>query len=203
MEEVRLGDTPVRVLPVVRGLSSEIPVVQETIESVRPSVIGLSIGPEELQTLRYFDGGPLEPGNFEEEIYVAGLSAWETPVKPPPCFSEAIRVADVHAIRLEALDMDENTYTEAYVDCVSTLELIFQGRLAKRLGKKKFRAASPREFVLEWDAVVNGSPGFARLQVLREAHIAKRLRELASSGGEVLALIEVERVKGVLAALRG
>ena len=25
------------------------------------------------QTLRYYDGGPLEPDNFEEEVYVAGL----------------------------------------------------------------------------------------------------------------------------------
>ena len=104
---------------------------------------------------------------------------------------------------IEAIDMDEVTYTESYVDCVSALELVFQGRLEKRLTKKQFRATNPRDFVLEWDAEVNGSPGFARLQARREAFIASRLREIAGSAASVLAVIEVERVNGVLATLRG
>ncbi len=203
MEEVRLGATTVRILPAVRGLSSEAAAVHDAIESMRPSAVGLSIGAEELQTLRSYDGGPLGPENFEEEIYVAGLSAWEPPIKPPPCFSEAIRTADARKIRMEALDMDDVTYTENYVDCVSALEVVFQGRLERKLLKKHFQATNPRDFVLEWDAEVNGSPGFARLQSRREAFIASRLREIAGSAASVLAVIEVERVNGVLAALRG
>ena len=203
MEEVRVGDTPVRVLPAVRGLPSEIEMVRDAIDEVRPAVVALSIGPEELETLRYFDGGPLPPENFEEEIYVAGLSAWETPIKPPPCFSEAIRVADARGIKVEALDMDEGTYTDAYVESVSALELMLQGRLERRLAKKRFRATTPRDFVLEWDAEVNGSPGFKRLQARREAFMAGRLREIAASRPSVLAIIEVERAQGVQAALQG
>ena len=163
----------------------------------------MSIGPEELRTLRAYHGPNLEPENFEEEVYVAGLSAWERPIKPPPCFTEAIRIGDKRGLRLEGLDMDEITYTENYVDCVSALEVVFQGRLEKKLTRKRFQAKTPVEFVVEWDALVNGSPGFARLQARRERHIASRLREIASEGGSVLALIELERVKGVLAALRG
>ncbi|HKW42751.1 MAG TPA: hypothetical protein VJP06_01065 [Thermoplasmata archaeon] len=203
MEEVRVGDTPVRVLPAVRGLPSEIEIVRNAIDELHPAVVALSIGPEELETLRYFDGGPLPPDNFEEEIYVAGLSAWETPIKPPPCFSEAIRVADARGIKVEALDMDEGTYTDAYVESVSALELMLQGRLERRLAKKRFRAATPRDFVLEWDAEVNGSPGFKRLQARREAFMADRLREIAASRPSVLAIIEVERARGVQAALQG
>ncbi|MCI4371153.1 MAG: hypothetical protein L3J78_00710 [Thermoplasmata archaeon] len=203
MDEVRIGDASVRILPVVRGLPSEADAVRDAIESTKPSVVGLSIGPEELQTLRTYAGGPLAPDNFEEEVYVAGLSAWEPTVKPPPCFSEAIRAADRRKIPVEALDMDEQTYTENYVNTVSGLEVVFQGRMEKRLTRKRFRATSPRDFVLEWDAEVNGSPGFARLQSRREAYMATRLRSVASSGGPVLGVIEVERVKGVLAALRG
>src|SRR6266516_2537321 len=203
MEEVRLGAASVRILPAVRGLSSEAAAVHDAIESMRPSTVGLSIGAEELQALRTYDGGPLGPENFEEEIYVAGLSAWEPPIKPPPCFSEAIRTADARKIRVEALDMDDVTYTENYVDCVSALEVVFQGRLERKLLKKQFQATNPRDFVLEWDAEVNGSPGFARLQARREAFIALRLREIAGSASSVLAVIEVERVNGVLATLRG
>jgi pheromone shutdown protein TraB len=202
MDEVRLGDASVKILPVVRGLPSEIHLVANAIDTTAPNVVAVSIGPEELQTLRAYHGGPLEPENFEEEVYVAGLSTWETPTKPPPCFTEAIRVADRRGARLEALDMDEVTYTENYVDCVSGLEVVFQGRLERRLKNKQFRAKTPQDFVIEWDAEVNGPPGFARLQSRREAFMAARLRQIGTSTESVLALIEVERVKGVLAALR-
>ncbi len=203
MDEVRLGVASVNILSVVRGLPSETTTVADAIRTTNPNVVALSIGPEELQTLRVYHGGPLEPENFEEEIYVAGLSAWEPPTKPPPCFTEAIRIADKRGARLEALDMDEVTYTENYVNCVSGLEVVFQGRLERRLRKKRFQATTPRDFVIEWDAEVNGPPGFAQLQARREAYMAARLRELATSGESVLAVIEVERVKGVLADLRG
>src|SRR5207237_7942523 len=121
--------------------------------------------------------------------------------KPPPCFSDAIKAADARGVPIEAIDMDEVTYTDNYVDCVSAFEVMFQGRLEKRLTKKRFRAANPRDFVLEWDAEVNGSPGFRRLQARREAFMAGRLRELAASRPSILALIEVERAQGVRAAL--
>src|SRR5437667_4195829 len=73
--------------------------------------------------------------------------------------------------------------------------------MEKRLTKRRFRAQTPREFVLEWDAEVNGSPGFRRLQARREAFMAGRLREIAASRPRVLAIIEVERAQGVRAAL--
>jgi len=203
MDKVRLGLASVDILSVVRGLPSETSTVAEAIRTTNPNVVALSIGSEELQTLRVYHGGPLEPENFEEEIYVAGLSAWEPPVKPPPCFTEAVRIADKRGTRLEALDMDEVTYTENYVDCVSTLEVIFQGRRERKLANKRFDAKTPQDFVLAWDAEVNGPPGFARLQARREAYMATRLRQIADSESSVLALIEVERSRGVLAALRG
>lgn len=201
MDEVRIRGTSVHILPVVRGLPSEADTVRKAIDATRPAIVALSISPEELQNLRSYDGKPLDPENFEEEIYVAGLSAWETPVKPPPCFSKAIRSAEARGARVEAIDMDEVRYTDAYVECVSALELVFQGRMERRLRKKRFRATTPKEFVLEWDAEVNGSPGFRRLQERREAFFASRLRELSASGS-TLAVIEVERADGVLAALR-
>jgi len=201
MDEVRFGDASVHLLSDVRGPPSEAEAVRRAIEDTRPTIVALSIGPEELRNLRSWDGTPVEPDNFEEEVYVAGLSAWEPPVKPPPCFSAAIRAADARGARVEAIDMDEPSYTDAYVECVSALEVVFQGRLERRLRKKRFRATTPREFVLEWDAEVNGSPGFRRLQARREAFFASRLREL-SGKGRTLAVIEVERAGGVVGALR-
>src|SRR3989442_12188427 len=96
MDEVRLGLASVNILSVVRGLPSEKSTVATAIRATKPDVVALSIGPEELQTLRVYHGGPLEPENFEGGIYVAGLSAWEPPVKPPLCFTEAVLASGSH-----------------------------------------------------------------------------------------------------------
>src|SRR3989449_8935961 len=116
MDEVRLGLASVTILSVVRGLPSERSTVADAIRTTNPNVVALSIGPEELETLRVYHGGPLEPENFEEVIYVAGLSACQPPLKPPPCFTEALRIADKRGTRLEQLVVYEVTYTETYVD---------------------------------------------------------------------------------------
>lgn len=203
MEEVRLGGTTVAVLPVVRGLPSHGERAAASIGAEHPDVVALAVSPEELEALRTYDGGNIEPDTTEDEVYVAGLSAWEEPRMPPPCFIEAVRGAVAHHVPLEALDMDEETYTDAYTACVSTMEIIFQGRLENRLLKKRFRVATPEEFAIAWDAEVNRTAGFARLQKEREKFIASRLQEVAQGHARVLAVIEVERVKGVLAELGG
>lgn len=203
MEDVRLGEATVSVFPAVRGLPSDGEAVKRAIEDSKPDVVALSVSPEELDALRAYRGENLEPDRAEDEIYVAGLSVWEEPIMPPPCFTQAARAAVARKLRLEALDMDEEAYTAAYTEYVSTMELLLQGRLENRLRKKHFRVATPREFALAWDAEVNRTMGFARLQREREKFIASRLGELARGRVQVLAVVEVERVKGVLAALRG
>lgn len=203
MEEVRLGEAAVSVLTVVRGLPSDGERVADTIGARLPDVVALTVSPEELETLRTYRGAQLEPETVEDEVYVAGLSAWEEPVMPPPCFLRAVREGVARKVRLEALDMDEEAYTDAYTRCVSTMELILQGRLENRLLKKRFNVSTPQEFAVVWDAEINRTAGFARLQREREKFIASRLRNLAEGAVKILAVIEVERVKGVLAELAG
>ncbi len=203
MEEVRLGEASVALLPVVRGLPSAGETVREAIDTLKPEVVALSVSPEELDALRAWRGGKLEPDTVEDEVYVAGLSVWETPVMPPPCFTRAVEAATTRGIRLAAIDMDEEAYADAYTKWVSTMELILQGRLENRLLKKRFHVSTAEDFARAWDAEINRSAGFARLQREREAFMAGRLRELARDAPRVLAVVEVERVRGVLTALRG
>lgn len=203
MDEVRLGGASVSILPVVRGLPSEGDAVARAIDALHPDRVALSVSPEELETLRTYGGGNLEAGTTEEEAYVAGLSTWEEPVMPPPCFTQAVAAALGRNIPLDAIDMGEDAYTDAYTAWVSTMELLLQGRMESRLLKKRFRVSTPQEFAVAWDAEVNRTVGFARLQKEREKFMASRLQEIARDAPRVLAVIEVERVKGVLAALRG
>lgn len=202
MDEVRLGEASVSVVPAVRGLPSDGEAVVHAIASCHPDRVALSVSPEELETLRTYRGGNLEAETVEEEAYVAGLSAWEEPVMPPPCFTAAVHEAVARKIPLDAVDMDEEAYTDAYTTWVSTMELLLQGRMESRLLRKRFRVATPQDFAIAWDAEVNRTVGFTRLQREREKFMAARLREVANGDRRVLAVIEVERVKGVLAALR-
>lgn len=202
MDEVRLGKASVSVVPAVRGLPSDGEAVVHAIASCHPDRVALSVSPEELETLRTYRGGNLEAETVEEEAYVAGLSAWEEPVMPPPCFTAAVHEAVARKIPLDAVDMDEDAYTDAYTTWVSTMELLLQGRMESRLLRKRFRVATPQDFAIAWDAEVNRTVGFTRLQREREKFMAARLREVANGDRRVLAVIEVERVKGVLAALR-
>ncbi len=202
MDEVRLGESSVSILSVVRGLPSDGDAVGGAIASLRPDRVALSVSPEELDTLRTYRGGNMEPDTIEEEAYVAGLSAWEEPVMPPPCFTRAVNLATSRKIPLDAVDMSEEEYTDAYTTWVSTMELLLQGRMETRLLRKRFRVSTPQEFAVAWDAEVNRTVGFTRLQREREKFMASRLRQVAETGPRVLAVIEVERVKGVLAALR-
>lgn len=202
MDEVRLGEASVSVVPAVRGLPSDGEAVVHAIASCHPDRVALSVSPEELETLRTYRGGNLEAETVEEEAYVAGLSAWEEPVLPPPCFTAAVHEAVARKIPLDAVDMDEEAYTDAYTTWVSTMELLLQGRMESRLLRKRFRVATPQDFAIAWDAEVNRTVGFTRLQREREKFMAARLREVANGDRRVLAVIEVERVKGVLAALR-
>jgi hypothetical protein len=203
MEELRLGEATVSVFSAVRGLPSEGEAVKRAVDAGKPDIVALSVSREELDALRSYRGVKMEPDTTEDEVYVAGLSAWEEPVMPPPCFTQAARIATTRSLRLEALDLSEEDYADAYTRNVTAMELLLQGRMESRLLKRRFRVSTPQEFAIAWDAEVNRTSGFARLQREREEHIAKRLRELAQSKGRVLAVIEVERVKGVLAALRG
>ena len=203
MEEIRLGEATISIFPAVRGLPSDGDAVVQAIDALNPDVVALTVSPEELDTLRTYQGGNLEPDRTEDEVYVAGLSVWEEPILPPPCFTRAVERAAARGLRLEALDMDEDAYANAYTEYVSTMELILQGRLENRLLKKRFRVRTPQEFAVAWDAEINRTVGFARLQREREKFIASRLRTLAGGATRVLAVVEVERVKGVLAAVRG
>ena len=114
MEEVRVGEATVSLFAAVRGLPSDGAKVAAAIGDWHPDVVALSVSPEELETLRTYGGGNLEPDTTEDEVYVAGLSAWEEPVMPPPCFTRAAREASERHVRLEAVDMAEEAYTDAY-----------------------------------------------------------------------------------------
>ena len=197
MEVLHLTGARVVLLPVVRGLVSERLRVRAATEDVRPVAVGVSISPEELEALRHHGTGSVDPSGPEEEVYVAGLSAFGAVEKPPPCFTEALVVAEERRLPVHAIDMDEGTFSDAYLHAVSGLDFIRSGIQASRIHGWKVRAETPEAFVLAWDARVNRARGYRVLQQQREAHMAGRIIELSRTGGPLLVLVELERIRGV------
>ena len=139
--------------------------------------------------------------NLEEDVYVAGLEDFGEVIKPPPCFSRAVIVAEKSNIQIEPLDMDDEQYTNAFCRNVSTLEMMSQGRCGRRMARHAFTATTPEDFVMEFDSIANHPKGFKRLEKEREEHMAMKISELAEKYEAVLAIVELERLAGISNAL--
>lgn len=201
LEVLEVLESRLHLLPVVRGLTSEAATVRQAFQSSDPDAVALSISPEEMEGLRAQPDVDMPPANFEEELYVRELSRFGEVRKPPPCFVEALRLAQTTRRPLMALDMGDAQYTEAYTRNIGTVELILHSRGARRLRASSFPARTPEDLVLLLDGVFNGSKGFRALEMDRESYMARQLRNLAATYARPLALVEVERARGVKRAL--
>lgn len=201
MELLELGPSKVGFLAAVRGLVAEGERVRAAIEEVRPEAVALTVGREDLDGLLAYDGGEVEPANWEEELYVAGLKEWGEVRKPPPCFIEAVRAAKESGLLVRALDFNDEDYTEAYVTHVGTADLFFHTRLEKKAKTHRFLATTAEDFVVEFDRFVNDPGGYVKLEEARERHIAKRIAKLAGKHRSLLAVVDYERAAGVRAGL--
>ena len=201
MDVVALGGCRVHVMPVVRGLVSESDRVIALFSEVRPEAVAISIGREELEALKAHAGENVPPDNVEEEVYIRGLSRFGEVRKPPPCFVSAVAASTQRGIPVHPLDMDDEQYSSTYVACVSTVDILLTNVRQGRFRKWESAATTAEDFVRDWDAIVNHSGGFRKLVGEREAFLARRVRQLASRYGVLLALVDVERATGVLGRL--
>lgn len=201
MRDVRIGLSTATVEPVIRGLVSEAARVRGLIEFDTFDIVGISIAPEELATLREGPSKGVAPSNVEEEVYMRELTRFGPVEKPPPCFVEALRVSEAKGVECVALDMDEEAFTDLYCREVGGWDLIRYSRAMKKLRRMSFLADSPDELVREFDAVINGRRAYRRMEQAREAHIASSVRQLCNDHPRPLALVETERFPGVMEEL--
>lgn len=196
--ERRGSDADVILIPVIKGLVSEVQEVDKAIKETTPKALGISVSKEELKTLSTLGDMDARPSSEHEKAYVKGLQRFGEVRKPPPCYTEGLAQAKRLRIPCVALDMDESLFSEAYCNFVSVVDVMKQTRDSRTILNKDFKAGSPGEFVLEFDAYVNRHRGFERLEREREKHIALRLSKMAGKWPRVLALVDAERADGVL-----
>ena len=193
---VSLGKTQIRILSTVKGLVSEAAFVEEEIESFEPDLVALSIGPEEIEGTRKWDGEPYDMSGWDE---VYGLSlrkiVGDDGVKlPPPSFSTAIKISDLKNIDVIGIDMDEISFTEAYTKNISTWQLFKRGRLEKSMTKSGIEGQTPEEIALNMESSIRGLSGFANLERERVKTMAENIRLQSGRQKKILAIIEISNV---------
>ena len=202
-QTVSLGKAQIRVLSTVKGLVSEAAVVEEEIESFEPDLVALSIGPEEIEGTRKWDGEPYDMSGWDE---VYGLSlrklVGDDGVKlPPPSFSKAIKVSDSKNIDVIGIDMDEISFTEAYTKNISTWQLFKRSRLEKSMTKSGIEGQTPEEIALNMESSIRELSGFANLERERVKTMAENIRLQSERQKKILAIIEISNVSAFVEEL--
>jgi len=203
--EVSLGRCRLSMLPTVKGLCREKKNVRAAFADVMPDVVALPVSKEGLLGLGAIHRGK-EPEIFlshYEEIYAIRLSRYGKVAVPPPSYTEAFAAAAEAKIPVKAIDLDEDAFADAFCQDVSTSNLVYHSLRWKWLKRRSFKkAVTARQFALEWDRAVNSLRGFRNLESRREEHMARRLLALAGQYKNVLAVIELERMDGVVRRLK-
>lgn len=210
VRQLSLKEVKVAILPSVKGLVSEGERVSQVMEELGPDCVAVGVSPGEIEGLAQLVGQSEEEPEFflseYERIYAQGLAYLAAKQEdevalPPPSFQSAVEQALQAEMPLEGLDLDEQAYTEAYLKHITRWQWLRQGMRLKKLKRRPWASTVPSEFAMEFDDALCSLPGYAALESAREREMARRLREVASERGQVLAIIELPRVGGVVELL--
>ena len=202
-QTIVIGDTQIRLLSTIKGLVSEAEIVESEIESFSPKLVVLSIGPEEIDGTRKWDGEPYDMSGWDE-IYGLSLRKviGDNGVRlPPPSFSKAIEISDSKNIDIIGIDMDEESFTESYTSNVSTWQLYKRGRLEKYLVKKGVEGKTPEDIVTNMENSIREIKGFAKLEEDRTLTMYHNLINNLDKQ-KILAIIDFTNVESLKQSLQ-
>jgi len=202
-QSLTVGNTQIRILPTVKGLVSESQIVEDEINSFKPELIALSIGPEEVAGTRDWDGEPYDMSGWDE---VYGLSLrkllGDNSVRlPPPSFSTAIKIADSNNIEVVGIDMDEESFTDSYTKNISFWNTLSRGRLEKNMVKKGIEGNTPEDIAINMENSIRRISGFAKLEEQRVKTMCENLGEYLDKK-RILAVIELPNVASLIKLLK-
>ena len=163
----------------------------------------MSIGPEEIDGTRKWDGEPYDMSGWDE-IYGLSLRkvVGDNGVRlPPPSFSKAIEISDSKNIDIIGIDMDEESFTESYTSNVSTWQLYKRGRLEKYLVKKGVEGKTPEDIVTNMENSIREIKGFAKLEEDRTLTMYHNLIKNLDKQ-KILAIIDFTNVESLKQSLQ-
>lgn len=192
-----IGGSRFCIFSTVKGLCSEKDRFLKVYAKMVPDALAVPISEEELKGLRKYRGERIDM-TTPERIYAHHLSTFGEVSIPHPVYVECVERAKEDVIPIYALDLDEVSFSEAYVKHISGLEMVSASIREKALSGKEFDKKEPFAFALEWDRAINPSKGYRRLEKRREEHMAGRIIDLLGKHHVLLAVVEHERSKGIL-----
>ena len=202
-QTVTIGDTQIRFLSTVKGLVSEAEIVEAEIESFKPDLVALSIGPEEIKGTREWDGQPYDMSGWDE-IYGLSLRkvVGKTGVRlPPPSFSKAIEVSDSKNLEVIGIDMDEESFTESYTSNVSTWQLYKRGRLEKKMAKRGIEGDTAQDIVVNMETSIREITGFAKLEDDRVRAMTNNIKSNLDKS-KILVIVELSNADFLIKSLK-
>lgn len=194
----------IRVLGTIKGLVCEKELVKKAVMDQEPEIIALHISKEEIRGLGKVVDGKVKNTYLSsyEKVYARELSRFGEVQIPPPSLVEAYGLSKEMEIPLRPLDFNEVSYSRIYTQCIDGLTMMRQSLRQKRVNRKKFRSTTAEEFCLEWDRTVNRLKGFRMLEDRREKRMSSRIIKLGGTFKRMLAVVELERMDGILEHLR-
>lgn len=201
VESVERDGLTIHILPVIRGLTSEVETVRKAFAEVKPDLVAISLSKEEVDGLRKL------PSDFEpelsryDEIYVTGLARFGEVAAPPPCYVATVEIADSEGLPIVAIDVDEESYTELYCASITGQALFRNSTRTWFLRKKSFGADTAEEYVVKVDRAFNNMRGFRQIEDERVDWMCRELLKATKKARNPLAVVEYERAAEVLARL--
>ena len=189
------------IIPVVNGLISEADRIRK--EFSEHASYGASLSIEGIQCLKnrrnieeVFDVSELDM------VYAKHLEHFGEVEIPSPAMYTFIDLVTETGNLCIPLDMNDAEYTELYCKHVGTLEFIREHNVAKKGMKRIFDGSTPEKLAKQWDVFVNENlKSYGVLSGLREEHIANEIKDISNYKDSLLAVIETERVEGVVSRL--
>lgn len=202
MNTVKIGECTFDIVPVIKGLISEKDKVLEALNSGDYDAAAVALGPEDVTaiTRRAEIKGEYETSDIDI-IYSRHIIDFGNIDMPDPASTLLIDECNARNIPVIPLDMSDDDYTKLYCETVTTTEFLKEKRIAKKALKKKFDKSSPEKFVIQWDALMNKIKGYSKMSKYREAYMSEQMIDTAKYRKHVLAVIEYERVDGVISML--
>lgn len=201
MISLDVGDCKVDILPIVNGLVSEADRVRQ--EFSEHDAYGVALSIEGIQCLK-------NRRNIEESFDVSELDMvyakhmerfGEVEIPSPAMYTFIDLVTETGKLCIP-LDMNDYDFTELYCKNVGVTEFIKEHNVAKKGMKRIFDGSTPERLAKQWDVFVNQHlKSYGKLSFIREEHIAKEIKDIARYKSSLLAIIEVERVDGVVSRL--
>ena len=193
----------VDIMPIVNGLVSEADRVRREFTAHEAYAAALSI--EGIQCLRnrreideMFDVSELDM------VYTSHMERFGEVEIPSPAMYTFIDLVTEQGLHCLPLDMNDADFTDLYCDTVGALEFVREHSVAKKGMKRIFDGSTPERLAKQWDDYVNSNlRSYGVLSRKREERMADEIVDIARFKKELLAVIEVERVDGVVDKLKG